>query len=46
MERPVAIFDREFEWQDLVRFVQAPSGGLTLGLVSGRRRVGKSFLLH
>ncbi|MEU4849162.1 AAA family ATPase [Streptomyces gilvosporeus] len=34
------------EWADLVRFVCDPSPGATLGLVSGQRRQGKTFLLE
>ncbi|MEZ0074931.1 ATP-binding protein [Planotetraspora sp. GP83] len=49
--KPERIFDRVREWQGLVSFVSgAPAGpvpgGATLGVVSGRRRQGKSFLLQ
>jgi AAA+ ATPase superfamily predicted ATPase len=40
------IFDREHEWDDLCRFVTDDSPGLRLGVVRGRRRHGKSFLLE
>lgn len=46
MERPSDLFDREREWQDLVDFVRSPGRGVRLGLVRGRRRQGKSFLLR
>lgn len=39
------LFDRDREWADLVRFATDP-GGPRLGLVYGRRRQGKSFLLR
>src|SRR5258706_3849883 len=42
--RPSSLFDREQEWADLSRFVQ--SKGPRLGIVYGRRRQGKSFLLR
>ena len=49
--KPERVFGREREWQGLVRFVsdgdRATSvGGAALGVVSGRRRQGKSFLLQ
>lgn len=49
--KPERIFDRVREWQGLVSFASgAPKGtipaGATLGVVSGRRRQGKSFLLQ
>lgn len=46
MDRPAKLFDREREWSDLVDFVQQPGPGIRLGLVRGRRRQGKSFLLR
>lgn len=45
MERPVDLFDREEEWGALARFVHDDRSGATLGVVSGRRRQGKTFLL-
>ncbi|NEE01221.1 ATP-binding protein [Phytoactinopolyspora halotolerans] len=45
-EKPGAIFDRRAEWDDLVRFVRDEAPGLKLGIVRGRRRHGKSFLLE
>jgi hypothetical protein len=46
LPKPSAIFDREHEWDDLCRFVADGSPGLRLGVVRGRRRYGKSFLLE
>ena len=45
-QRPADMVDRETEWRQLSGF--AASGELTasLGLVWGRRRIGKSFLLQ
>ncbi|MBM4796670.1 ArsR family transcriptional regulator [Streptomyces sioyaensis] len=44
--KPDQLFDRDVEWADLVGFVCDPRPGATLGLVSGRRRQGKTFLLE
>jgi uncharacterized protein len=47
VERPGDLFDRENEWADLVSFASTGGGsGIQLGLVRGRRRQGKSFLLR
>ncbi|WP_239514235.1 ATP-binding protein [Streptosporangium sp. 'caverna'] len=40
------MFDRDREWSALVRFAADEQPGATLGVVSGRRRQGKSFLLE
>lgn len=40
------MFDRDREWVALTRFAADPQPGATLGVVSGRRRQGKSFLLQ
>lgn len=40
------MFDRAWEWAALVRFCTDASPGATLGVVSGRRRQGKSYLLE
>src|SRR5215475_12721685 len=40
------MFDRDREWSQLTAFVQDEHAGATLGVVSGRRRQGKSFLLQ
>ncbi len=43
--RPSELFDREAEWADLASFVSGPAGTARLGLLYGRRRLGKSFIL-
>ncbi|WP_250281388.1 MULTISPECIES: ATP-binding protein [unclassified Frankia] len=45
MDKPAEMFDRDFEWAELARFARYPGGEATLGVVSGRRRQGKTFLL-
>jgi AAA+ ATPase superfamily predicted ATPase len=45
MDKPAEMFDREYEWSALTRFITDPQPGATLGVVSGRRRQGKTFLL-
>jgi AAA+ ATPase superfamily predicted ATPase len=45
MDRPPEMFDREFEWSELTRFARYAGREATLGVVSGRRRQGKTFLL-
>jgi hypothetical protein len=44
--RPADMFDRQAEWEALCRFVSGRQPGPALGLVSGRRRQGKTFLLQ
>ncbi|MBL7258082.1 hypothetical protein JKJ07_27625 [Actinoplanes sp. LDG1-01] len=39
------MFDRDTEWDEIVRFARVPRSGAALGVVSGRRRLGKSFML-
>src|ERR1700677_1454280 len=39
------MFDRDFEWGELARFASSDTSRATLGIVSGRRRQGKTFLL-
>ncbi|MEU7766224.1 ATP-binding protein [Nocardia sp. NPDC049190] len=46
MQKPADVFSRDREWESLTRFVTDPAAGATLGVVSGRRRQGKSFLLE
>ena len=50
-DKPERVFDRTWEWQALVSFASGgragpATTGATLGVVSGRRRQGKSFLLQ
>ncbi|MFE4576590.1 AAA family ATPase [Streptomyces chartreusis] len=45
MDKPAGMFDRDFEWSELVRFASYEGPEATLGVVSGRRRQGKTFLL-
>lgn len=44
--KPDWVFDRDFEWTALSRFAAASSPRVRLGIVSGRRRQGKTFLLR
>jgi AAA+ ATPase superfamily predicted ATPase len=46
LARPEDMFDREREWASLTAFATDASAGATLGVVSGRRRQGKTFLLR
>lgn len=46
LPKPDEMFDREFEWAALADFATDPRPGATLGVVSGRRRQGKTFLLR
>jgi len=46
LDKPADIFDRDVEWMELVAFAGDPRPGATLGVVSGRRRQGKTFLLR
>lgn len=43
--KPEHVFDREREWAGLTGFVTSPSPDVRLGVVSGRRRQGKTYLL-
>jgi len=45
MDKPTRIFDRDFEWQHLARFAGRAGRGPQLGILSGRRRQGKTYLL-
>ena len=45
LAKPAEIFDRTAEWSDLVDFISDPSPMPLLGVVSGRRRQGKTLLL-
>ncbi|HSV94217.1 MAG TPA: hypothetical protein VLH81_14130 [Desulfobacterales bacterium] len=46
IERPAALFGRETDWEELVRFATEPTRSFRIGVVSGRRRQGKSFILN
>jgi len=46
MSKPGHIFDRDAEWAALTSFAADSRPGATLGVVSGRRRQGKSYLLQ
>ncbi len=43
--KPDHVFDRDREWDALARFATSESGDVRLGIVSGRRRQGKTYLL-
>lgn len=45
MQRPAEMFDRDYEWAELSRFAAHAGREPILGVVSGRRRQGKTFLL-
>jgi hypothetical protein len=44
-EKPQHVFDRDREWDGLTRFAVSPDPDVRLGIVSGRRRQGKTYLL-
>jgi AAA+ ATPase superfamily predicted ATPase len=44
--KPAEVFDRYYEWAALERFISDQQPGATLGVVSGRRRQGKTYLLE
>lgn len=44
--KPAAVFDRVHEWHELAAFALDSAPGLRIGIVRGRRRHGKSFLLE
>jgi hypothetical protein len=46
LDRPAALFDRETEWHDLSGFALGAEGSASIGMVYGRRRQGKSFILE
>ena len=45
VSKPKRIFDRAHEWDGLVGFATSDSPDVRLGIVSGRRRQGKTYLL-
>jgi len=46
LARPAEMFDRRQEWDALSAFATDAAAGARLGVVSGRRRQGKTFLLR
>ncbi|MBG0827688.1 ATP-binding protein [Planomonospora sp. ID67723] len=46
MEKPERVFNRAAEWSELVAFAGSASPHVRLGVVSGRRRQGKTYLLE
>ena len=46
LPKPVRIFGRDREWRSLADFVADDRPEATLGVVSGRRRQGKTYLLR
>lgn len=46
LAKPAHLFDRDAEWRGLASFAADTRPGATLGVVSGRRRQGKSYLLQ
>jgi AAA+ ATPase superfamily predicted ATPase len=46
MVKPPDLFDRDQEWADLNEFIDVSVPSMALAIVSGRRRLGKSFLLR
>ena len=44
--KPSHVFDRDAEWDGLAAFVNRPLPHAMLGIVSGRRRMGKTYLLR
>src|SRR5687767_11946576 len=45
-KKPADVFERDVEWKNLANFAADPTMELKLGVVWGRRRQGKSFLLQ
>jgi len=46
VRKPDTVFDRDFEWSVLADFATGAARGAALGMVSGRRRQGKTLLLQ
>lgn len=46
LDKPERIFDRTTEWRQLSAFATAGDASARLGIVSGRRRQGKTFLVE
>lgn len=45
-EKPPSLYNRDTEWGDLTGFVTATGPRLRLGILYGRRRYGKTYLLR
>ncbi|MFJ9715940.1 ATP-binding protein [Streptomyces sp. NPDC101213] len=45
-DKPSRVFDRGTEWDALAAFAGRPAPHAMLGIVSGRRRMGKTYLLR
>src|SRR2546423_1878501 len=45
LPKPAHVFDRDHEWEGLARFASSSNPDVRLGIVSGRRRQGKTYLL-
>jgi uncharacterized protein len=45
VSKPERVFDRDAEWDGLIGFASSGSSDVRLGIVSGRRRQGKTYLL-
>lgn len=46
LTKPSRVFDRGPEWSALTAFVSRPLPHAMVGIVSGRRRMGKTYLLR
>src|SRR5438874_6548776 len=46
LDKPAHVFGRGREWRALADFAADPRPEATLGIVSGRRRQGKTYLLR
>ncbi|MEU9890363.1 ATP-binding protein [Sphaerisporangium sp. NPDC051011] len=44
--KPTHVFDRDWEWEALTSFATGSHAEVSFGVVSGRRRQGKTFLLR
>ena len=46
IEKPSSLYDRDIEWADVAGFATGPGPNLRLGILYGRRRYGKTYLLR
>lgn len=46
LDKPRRVFDRDVEWRHLAAFAVPVAGRARLGVVSGRRRQGKTYLVE